>query len=107
MEENGDAWVDDWVTLLDEVGRLRQIRRDALALIEDLLADPFIAFDTHWGSRVRRLSEWEEVWRWTEALYQAIDPAARPAPPWAAIRQRVERERAAQALSLPPGGIDL
>ena len=104
--EQDYAWIDEWVSLLEEVGRRRDAHYEALALIDDLLADPFVQV----GPATMRLSEWEDFW-WEHVaplvLALGINPleAARP---WARIASQVAGERSKQSLRvLPEPGLDL
>lgn len=54
MSDNpDDALIDAWVDGLAEIGELREQRRKALLLVEDLLADPYVLH----GARLWRLSD--------------------------------------------------
>lgn len=92
----GTDWVAAWVDQLEELSTLRRAYPQALALIEDLLADPFVRL----GPTTQRLSEWEDFW-WDHiapiVTAIGIDPA-RVRKPWDRIAKQVEEEREAQAL---------
>lgn len=105
-DEPVPAWIDTWVSGIIEFSDLQESHRQALDLIDDLLADPFVRY----GGAVKRLSEWEEDW------YALCAPLARAfgfpgnlPQSLQRIRAEVERERAAQAVHIPEtrGGVDI
>lgn len=113
---DGTDWVPWYIDLLKENARLRQGFHDALDLIEDLLADPFIVYSTRtWGpiGPPRRLSEWNDTWDDLAApLIHAIAGDAKALPkPWAKIERDIQAQRLKQAIPVfhepPKGGVDL
>ena len=97
--------LERYFDLLESQTSLQRGLLDALDLIEDLLADPFVSFDTRWGGRIRRLSEWEDLWAYLGLPLKAAlgDPhPERLPPPLRRLQDRVMSERSHQALPSQP-----